>query len=329
MRLRWALPLLMLLCGAESAMADNQNQVSLGWLKTIAFAAHQTNYSGTFIYQHGSHVETSRIIHVVDQNGEHEKLESLDGPHREIIRNNDQVFCTVDGHKPVLLSYRHQDRSFPALLPEQLNALKGNYAIIAGPPGRVAGFNAQTILFRPKDNLRYAHKLWAHTDSGLLLKAAVLNARNQVVEQYAFTELHIGGNLKADWAVPDKDEAASQAKQLHLSPLPNAGEQTASSGWQVDALPAGFKKIMEIRRPMHGRKSPVLHMVFSDGLAGISVFVENKSNDPDDDDNPSLSSQGSIQIYRKVVDDHLVTVVGEVPPRTVMQVADSVRYAGN
>jgi len=328
MRLWWALPL-MLLCGAESAMADNQSQISLGWLKTISFAAHQTNYSGTFIYQHGNHVETSRITHIVDQDGEHEKLESLDGPHREIIRNNDQVFCTLGDHKTVLLGHRHRDRSFPALLPEQLNALKENYAILAGPRGRVAGFSAQTILFRPRDNLRYAHKLWAHTDSGLLLKAAVLNAHHQVVEQYAFTELHIGGNLKPDWAVPDKAEAASLAKQLHLSSLPKAGEQIASSGWQVDALPPGFQKIMEIRRPMHGRKSPVLHMVFSDGLAGISVFIEDKSSDKDDDDNPNLSSQGAIQVYRKVVDNHLVTVVGEVPPRTVMQVADSVRYAGN
>ena len=328
MKLWWALPL-MLLCGAESAMADNKNPVSLDWLKTMAFAAHQTNYSGTFIYQHGSHVETSRITHIVDQNGEHEKLESLDGPHREIIRNNDQVFCSVDGHKPVLLSYRHRDRSFPALLPEQLNALKANYAILSGPRGRVAGFGAQTILFQPKDNLRYAHKFWANTDSGLLLKATVLNARHQVVEQYAFTELHIGGDLKPDWVVPDQAETVSLAKQENLSPLPKAGEQITSSGWQVDAMPRGFKKIMEIRRPMHGRKSPVLHMVFSDGLAGISVFIENKSNDPDDDDNPSLTSQGAIQVYRKVVGDHLVTVVGEVPPRTVMQVADSVRYAGN
>jgi sigma-E factor negative regulatory protein RseB len=327
MRLWWALPL-MLLCGAESAMADNQSQVSLGWLKTIAFAAHQTNYSGTFIYQHGSQVETSRITHVVDKDGEHERLESMDGPHREIIRNNDQVFCSIDGHKPVLLGYRHKDRSFPALLPEQLNALKANYAILAGPSGRVAGFSAQTILFQPKDRLRYAHKLWAHTGSGLLLKAAVLNARHHVVEQYAFTELNIGGNIKADWTVPDKAETVAMANKLHLSRLPEAGERITSSGWQVDALPRGFKKIMEIRRPMHGRKAPVLHMVFSDGLAGISVFIEDESGDSDDDDNLGLSSQGAIQIYRKAVGDHLVTVVGEVPPRTVMQVADSVRYAG-
>lgn len=326
MKLWWALPL-MLLCGAESAMADGQNQVNLGWLKTIAFAAHQTNYSGTFIYQYGSHVETSRITHVLDQNGEHEKLESLDGPHREIIRNNDEVWCSLDGHKMVLLGYRHKDRSFPALLPEQFKALSGNYRIHAGHTGRVAGFKAQTILFQPRDRLRYAHKFWAQADTGLLLKAAVLNSRNQVVEQYAFTQLNIGGNIKQDWAVPNQTRSATEARDLQLTPLPKAGK-IVSSGWQVDAMPSGFRKIMEIRRPMHGRKAPVLHMVYSDGLAGISVFVEDLSNDADDV-NPGLSSQGAIQVYRKQVGEHLVTVVGEVPPRTVMQVADSVRYAGD
>ncbi len=151
----------------------------------------------------------------------------------------------------------------------------------------------------------------------------MLNARNQVVEQYAFTELNIGGKIKPDWTVPNKDTAALlEPQQL------KADERIASSGWRVDALPRGFQKIMEVRRPMHGRKAPVLHMVFSDGLAGISVFIENMPSDSDDV-GPNLSSQGAIQVYRKEVDDHLVTVVGEVPPRTVMQVADSVRYAGD
>lgn len=323
----WVLGLV-LLCGAESAVAASPNQVDLDWLKTIAFAAHLTDYSGTFIYQYGNHVETSRITHISDTDGEHEKLESLDGPHREIIRNNDEVWCSLNGHKAVQLEKRHKDRAFPALLPEQLSALNRNYLIRTGERARVAGFDTQSIVFEPRDNLRYAHKFWAHSDSGLLLKAAVLDERNHVVEQYAFTELNIGGGIKRDWAVPDSSSAAALAQQLHLSHLPKAGEPVASSGWQVDALPPGFQKIMEIRRPMRGKKSPVLHMVFSDGLAGISVFIE-KTDDDADDSNAGLTSQGAIQIYSKMVDDnHLVTVVGEVPPRTVMQVADSVRYAG-
>lgn len=329
MRPWWTLAFL-LMCGSESALAaSSPSQVDLDWLQTIAFAAHQTNYSGTFIYQYGNHVETSRITHISNQDGEQEKLESLDGPHREVIRDNDEVWCSADGHKPIRLINHHKDRAFPALLPEQLTALNRNYRIAIGEKARVAGFSTQSIVFKPKDNLRYTHKFWAQLDSGLLLKAAVLDEHNHVVEQYAFTEVNIGGNIKPDWTVPDRLANASPAQPVNLARLPKAGEVVASSGWKVDDLPAGFHKIMEMRRSMHGKKAPVLHMVFSDGLAAISVFIE-KAGDDADDANPSLTSQGAIQIYSKVLDDgHLVTVVGEVPPRTVMQVADSVRYAGD
>ena len=92
------------------------------------------------------------------------------------------------------------------------------------------------------------------------------------------------------------------------------------------ALPAGFKKILEMRRPFRGNKEPVIHMVFSDGLAGISVFIE-KAQDAKYV-HSGLSGQGAAHVYNRLVGDNLVTVVGEVPPRTVIQVADSVRYAG-
>ena len=103
-------------------------------------------------------------------------------------------------------------------------------------------------------------------------------------------------------------------------------EQVKSGDWQVDAMPVGFKKITEVCRPMRDSKIPVTHLVFSDGLAGISVFIEDVGDR--DDIRFGLSSQGSIQIYSKISGDKLITVVGEVPPRTVIQVADSVRYAG-
>lgn len=313
---------LLLLGTAQRTLAD-PFQDELKWLETMAFAAHQTNYSGTFVYQYGNHVETSRITHVVDGNGEHGRLEGMDGARREIIRNNDQVWCYL-GDSKVRVEQRG-GREFPALLPDQLSLLNENYQIKQAEEVRVAGFHAHAIVFQPKDNLRYAHKMWADSDSGLLLKAEVLDERGAVIEQYAFTQLTIGGNIDRTWMVQDKPGLVS-ISQPHGTVHKIAGP-TKDSGWQVDALPPGFRKITEIRRAMHSRTAPAIQMVFSDGLAGISVFIE--TMDGDEDDHPGLTSQGAIQIYSKVDDDHLVTVVGEVPPQTVMQIADSVRYAGD
>lgn len=323
------------------ASADQSWQGGMRWLETMAFAAHQTNYSGTFIYQYGNQVETSRITHVVDKNGEHGRLERLDGERLEIIRNNGQVWCYFGNHKVRVEPFRG-GREFPALLPEQLTLLNRNYLVKQeSGDARVAGFHAHAILIQPRDNLRYIHKVWAHNDSGLLLKAEVLDDRGDVIEQYAFTQLNIGGNIDRGWIKkePPGSESSSETsafhshREPHQKELPHIVHQVpvgakivpVNSGWRVDAMPPGFKKIAEVSRQIHGKDGSVIQMVYSDGLAGISIFIEKSDND--EDDHPNLFSQGIIQVYSKPIGEHLVTVVGEVPPQTVMQVADSVRYA--
>ena len=314
------------LCGLLLAAAANacagERQVSLDWLKIVAFAAHQTDYTGVFVYQYDNSVETSRIIHVVEADGEYEKLESLDGPKREIVRHHGQVWCLID-RDMVQMDSRQVRNMFPALLPEQLTALAENYHAMQVGTERVAGYNAQVILFKPKDNLRYIHKMWAHTDSGLLLKAAVLGDKNRVIEQYAFTQLQIGGNIDRSWVV----DAIRNHEQPATMPGQAKGGAPVNSGWVVDALPAGFKKPMEIKREMRGRHAPVTQIVYSDGLSAISIFIE--PDDGDEDDTDGLISRGAVNLYHKLVNNHLITVVGEVPPRTVMQVFGSVRYNGN
>lgn len=328
---------------AGPASADPFLQDDLKWLETMAFAAHQTNYSGTFIYEYGDHVESSRITHVVDANGEHGRLESLDGQRREIIRSNGEMWCYF-GEKKVKIEGHGTDHEFPALLQDtQLSRINQNYVVTQGGEARVAGIHAHAIYFKPRDNQRYARRMWADSASGLLLKAEVLDERGRVVEQYAFTQLAVGNDgLDRSWI--DNGPSASSpaptpAAARRLSPAaqtippatPGLSEHTGVpqptvSGWQVDAMPAGFAKIAELRRAIHNRTDSAIQIVYSDGLAGVSVFIE--ENDKDEDDVNGLTSQGAIQIYSKVTDDHLITVVGELPPQTVMDIADSVRYAG-
>lgn len=312
--------------GVASAWADPLQGNEAEWLKTMVFAAHQTDYSGVFVYQSGGRVEMSRITHVSDENGEHERLESMGGAKRELIRNNDQVWLYTDGRK-VKVEKRQIKRAFPALLPEQISTLKENYLIKREEEGEVAGYHVHTVTFQPKDNLRYSRKMWAHYDSGLLLKAAVMDDRDYIIEQYAFMELSIGGNIDRKWISQAKSSPSDISRQVQTSQLTNSELLlTEASGWQVDELPFGFKKILEMRRSFHENREPVIHMVFSDGLAGISVFVEKLNESAHR--HSGLAGQGAVHVYNRIIGDSLVTVVGEVPARTVIQVADSVRYAG-
>src|SRR5437899_9579896 len=76
--------------GSPSDIKDAQN-----WLMKIQSAAQRLNYSGTFVYQQGSQVRTSRITHIAEGKNEIEKLEVLDGKQREYIRNNEEITCYV------------------------------------------------------------------------------------------------------------------------------------------------------------------------------------------------------------------------------------------
>lgn len=317
----------LLVCGFLLIYVGNahaERPVSFDWLETLAFASHQTDYSGVFVYQYDNCVETSQIVHVTGKDGEFEKLESLDGPPHEIIRHDGHAWDYSDHQKIQADSQQGRSR-FPSLLPQQLSALSMNYQARVLGVDRVAGYNAQVILFKPKDSLRYSHKIWIHTDSGLLLKAAVLDDRNKMVEQYAFTQLQIGGKIDRSWV---KEYAPVNLPK----DLPKSAETAREfipthSGWTADTLPPGFKKSMEILRPLRGKDTLVTQIVYSDGLSAISIFIE--PNDEDEDDMDGLSSRGAMNLYHKIVDKNLITVVGEVPPRTVMQVLDSVRYQGN
>lgn len=306
----------------SGAYAEEEKSSAFDWLQVAAFAGHQSDFSGVFIYQFGNQVETSNIIHVNGAGGEYEKRESLDGPKRQMIRHDGQVW-SYDHDKMVQIKSRPMHVKFPMLLPEQVSALKENYLGRLLGMERVAGFNAQGLLFQPKDNLRYAHKMWVDTGSGLLLKSVVLGERNQVVEQYAFTQLTVGGTPDPSWGGMCDASKLPANRPAETAP-PAQDYQPTNSGWVADLLPAGFKKTLEITRTMPGKDVPVTQIVYSDGLSAISIFVEPS----DEDDLEGLSTRGAVNLYRKIVGQHLITIVGEVPAHTVIEVAESVRFNG-
>ena len=311
--------LLMLVCSTVLHAETLQPADPVAWLQKVANAAHQLNYAGTFVYQHGGQVETSRVTHRFDESGEQEKLEALDGPLREIIRNNNEVLCYyADSSKTVKVEKRHAQKYFPALLPAQSGELAENYTVKLGEQERVAGYDCQAIILEPKDAMRYGHKFWADIATGLLLKASVVDDKGQVLHQFAFTEVSIGGQIDKERLKPH----LSARKLLHADPAAVSQARLSETGWDVRLPPAGFKKIMELQRSMPGRKGPVAHLVLSDGLAAISVFIEPLAGQTKPME--GVFAQGPINVYARPVDNHQVTVLGEVPSGAVMQVANSV-----
>lgn len=299
-----------------SAAADNQEDAFL-LLQRMANAAYQLNYSGSFVYQHGQTMETSRITHLKDAHGEREKLVMLDGNRRQVFRNNDEVYCFLSDDKTVMVDKRRVKRTFPALLPTQLADLKTYYEINLGSQERVAGRDSQVIVLTPKDAYRYGHRFWADNQSGLLLKASTWNERKEIVDQFFFSDIKIGA------AIDPKDvKPVLRGKKLVRSTGEGMKNIPIDIGWEISAAPEGFKHMMALKRVLPGARMPVNHIVYSDGLSAVSIFIEPIS----DKTAPGLSNHGAVNVYTRVLADHQVTVLGEVPQATVMQIGDAVSF---
>ncbi|MSQ59442.1 MAG: hypothetical protein EXR36_07315 [Betaproteobacteria bacterium] len=305
----------------SSAVLAAEADPAAAWMEKIAKAARQLNYSGTFVYQHGEQVETSRISHYADRSGEYERLLTLDGPKREVIRMNGETYC-LDHDNRVLRRERQSGRPmFPAFLPEQLAQVTDFYDLRMGISERIAGYDTQSILLEPKDGFRYGHKLWADVATGLLLKAKRLNERKEVLEQFTFTQLDIGAMVTREMTKPSV-EAGPNWRRDSVS----AESASSETGWAVKSFPAGFRKIVEMRRTKEGSNGTVTHIVYSDGLASVSIFIEPTSlkRRPME----GLMRHGAMNIMFRPVPDHMITVVGEAPSATILQIGNSVIQQG-
>lgn len=289
----------------------------LSWLGRMATAGQRLNYSGTFIYQSGKNFETSRIAHMSDANGEHERLEVLDGSPREVIRSNNEVRCVLPDQKTVIIDRPGTRRAFPSRLPVAFGGLAENYRIRKGSVGRVAGLDAQQIILEPKDDLRFGYQLWAELQSGLLLKARTVDDRGEIVEQFTFSDVRIGGEIGSDAFRP----RITKSSDWRIVQANGVEVRKEESGWALNAPLAGFSLVSVMRRPLGRDRGEALHMVYSDGLASISVFIE-----PNDGARvePGPFASGAINIYKRVVGPYLVTALGEVPLRSVQRLGDAI-----
>ena len=312
------LVVLLLALSAQAAQADGD---ATAWLQRIHMAAQKLSYTGTFVYRSGDQADTSRIVHIVGRNGIRERLEKLDGHAREIVRSGDEVKCYLPDTKTIKIDKQTDHKVFPALLPENLQDLEEYYVVSMGPIERVAGYDCQSIVLQAKDKLRYGRKFWADRKTGMLLKSQTFNDKGDVIEQFAFTEIRIGGRIDQSLLTP-KFLVESRAWQIENSGA--AAASLAASGWIVKPELPGFKRMGEMKRTQDG-STEVGHVIYSDGLAALSVFIEpmaNKTSLP----LAGLSHQGSINIYSRQVASHLVTAVGEAPAESVKRLAESVEY---
>jgi sigma-E factor negative regulatory protein RseB len=339
-RANWLIP-----CAVVGALLTALPQRSRGaddprdWLQKMNQALATRNYDGTFFHLSEGRVETMRIVHRVRAGRVTERLQSLDGSGREFVRNNEELTCYLPDQHTVLVEPRPDHGPFLGSLPQFGADVNDFYRIESLPPTHILGRPARVIAVNPKDQFRFGYRLWLDEKTAMPLKTQLCDSRGQVIEQIFFARLDMPENI------PDSDLAPAVHTEGMRWVRQGPSQDSASpalSAYRASELPPGFRLTVAGAQTIGGATVPASHLVYSDGLATVSVFVEAQPPDAraaggGTDASPSapaeppmqgLARVGSGYAYSTVVQGHQVTAVGEVPAKTVEFIAHSVKSSG-
>ncbi|MBX2869259.1 MAG: MucB/RseB C-terminal domain-containing protein [Acidiferrobacterales bacterium] len=305
-----------------TALAGDQNSDAGEWLMRINEAAAELSFAGNFVYIHDNEVEAMEVIRRVTRGHMQERLFALNGEAREVVRDQDRVWCYIPDKNMGVHDYRQATGSgFPKILPNDLNDLKKNYDFSLGETLRIAKRMAQKVKVIPKDTYRYGYNLWADVETGLLLRSDLVDHHGEIVEQYLFVDIEIGIDIK-----DSELESVTNKDQLVWFGMdrPNLTAKVDRQQWFIENPPAGFQLTKHIRRMTPMEMEEEEHLVFTDGLSSVSVFV--KKARKGQSNMVGLSRMGAVHAYRDTMRDHWITVMGEVPAETVTALAAEIAY---
>ncbi|HEX7081899.1 MAG TPA: MucB/RseB C-terminal domain-containing protein [Gammaproteobacteria bacterium] len=301
------------------AVADAGAQDARWWLDRMNRAVEELNYEGTFVHVRGGNAEIMHIVHRNHHGRISERLVSLDGVGREIIREEGMVRVIFPDRKLVLLEAR-KDQSPLSTLPSYSEELEPHYEFTLYRSARVAKHPAQIVGIKPKDKYRYGYMLWLDKATAMPLKSQLRDEDGEVIEQLVFTQIQISEFIPASALHPTVD---TEGFTFLPSPEPEPGPSSRpySPSWQASMLPGGFKLSVATQSAFADSEYPVEHLVYSDGLATVSVFIEDPRNNPEVGE--GFNRFGSTNAYSLTLDGRKVTAIGEVPRETVRAIAMS------
>jgi sigma-E factor negative regulatory protein RseB len=318
--------------GPAISMPDNETRA---WLLRIQEATKNRSFSGTFVFSAGGAMSSARITHYGQGPNQFERVDSLDGPPRQLLRHNDVVHTVWSQSGVVVVEKRDSRFTFPALLLGADEQVFANYEVLSlQGVERIAGHDAMVLMLKPKDEHRYGYRLWSDKVSGLLLRADVVGERNEVLESSAFSEVTIGVKAQPEQVLSDiKKLSAYRSIKVEMTPT-----TLDEHGWQLKSMVPGFKQIRCFERPWgtsqvvnsneryqaaNAGPNKALQVIYSDGLTHVSVFIEPFDGSRHGRQVPVFL--GATRTFYARHADWWITAVGDVPLATLRSLAQGLQ----
>ncbi len=318
-----ALAVLLLALTAVSpvAFASESPESAAEWVEWANEARDSNSFIGEFVYQHGSDIGSMKIWRSADpETGIRERLVSLSGEPREILRGGDSVTCILGNSESVLIDQRQLRRPLSARIPEDVDRLRPHYELRLVGEDRVAGRAAMQVNLEPQDAFRYGYSVWLDIETGLLTRAEVLGPDDEVIEQLMMLDIEILDQIDPALLEPMLASEGEGYTQITNNLPRDEGELESHQEWAMAEQLAGFAVQMDRMQQLPGRPHPVRHLMLSDGLATVSVYIEPESQAGNFEGGMQM---GAMNAYGRTDDGYQTIVVGEVPAVTVERIARS------
>jgi sigma-E factor negative regulatory protein RseB len=312
---------LVFLVSFSSAVFAGDSSEARALLEKMTTAMSQLSYQGTFVYVRDDVVETMRITHLTDETGVRERLYSVSGPHREVIRDRKGVRCVLQDSSSVVEDQMVSNSYFPELPPTIIDGDKSGYRLETGGEARIAGQKARRVTISPRDKYRYGYDFWLEEQSGLLLKWVLFDSSHKPLAKLMFTDFAMGSAI--DLAEIESSSSVEDFVEMKTFSLQKTVVTQSNPRWQPAKLPPGF----ELTSHSHKAEAEGVyeHMVYSDGLAAVSVYVEEQGAGMAV--KPGGSQLGTNNAFSHKIEGVQITVIGEVPAITVKSIAKEMALA--
>lgn len=307
-----SLALLLLL---SPALADDREPSE--WLNRMGAAVQSTSYEGTVIRMRAGETEALKIVHTVADGVVREKVVAQEGNGLEIIRNGNEVHCILPDRKSVLVEEWDDQSTLFSALPTSEIRFGNEYDVSIVREDRVAGRRTNLLAIRPHDGYRYGYRIWLDIETGFPLQTQLIADDGSAIEEVKFADITLNQEIHASALAPSY---STEDFRWYTQPARHV-TRSVDSDWACDNLPQGFRAVSTHAEKMPGSDILVIHILYSDGLANVSVFVAQLG----DGNSQGPSSVGAANSYSAIVDGHHVTAVGEVPAMTVEQIATTMR----
>lgn len=304
------------------------------WLMDASEAQRSHNYQGVLLHRSGDAMNSFRLSHRYQDGEARERLQTLTGDSRDVVRRGDKVICLIPpgARMPASALQDLPQAMIPKLDAAQLERISQNYTFTSLGEARVAGRRCEGVAIKPRDPMRYAYEVWADKETRVPLKVTLRGPDGQPIEQLLFTEVHfpesipdavfdITPQIDRGYESIVQERAQTPMDVALTGPGPRRSSDQAPQLALV-SIPDGFEVVMFTERQLPGGAGTLRHWVISDGMTSVSIFGRQGIDQRQASMPGAQHALGATHAYRQITGSVEITVVGEVPLQTLRVIAE-------